>query len=160
MSALRSLMNLSRRNKIIVGVSVPLSILIIVGVVLLVALKPKQDDTSLSMKIVYSNSYTIQDSLVKTTWNGKIQTNDKTVSIPKGEVLSVWVRETTDANKVVVVKNKSYFDSDSAYCWVFLNSLNNITSYKMSNSANIFDQSGSWSSPTGSSAATFTFTSE
>ena len=36
-----NLMNLSRRNKIILGVSVPLSILIIVGVVLLAALKPK-----------------------------------------------------------------------------------------------------------------------
>jgi hypothetical protein len=41
MSGLRmNLMNLSRRNKIILGV-VPLSILIIVGVVLLAALKPK-----------------------------------------------------------------------------------------------------------------------
>jgi len=41
MSGLRmNLMNLSRRNKIILGV-VPLSILIIVGVVLIVALKPK-----------------------------------------------------------------------------------------------------------------------
>lgn len=35
-----NLMNLSRRNKIILGV-VPLSILIIVGIVLIVALKPK-----------------------------------------------------------------------------------------------------------------------